>query len=149
MNAIERTGVGWLPRWKELGVVRPQELLMFPRGFIFGVITPLDLVELSSLVTRDSVLLVENLDGICLVCQIRFQWDGVFDNNISQRFQISFELGDMKHIMNSQYPRWYLHLMRRWPILVNDTIQIDVVGASFPLIPTRRTSFIGETRRYT
>jgi hypothetical protein len=102
MNAIERTGVGWLPRWKELGVVRPQELLMFPRGFIFGVITPLDLVELSSLVTRDSVLLVENLDGICLVCQIRFQWDGVFDNNISQRFQISFELGDMKHIMNSR-----------------------------------------------
>jgi hypothetical protein len=75
---------------------------MFPRGFIFGVVIPLDLVESSSLIMCDSVLLVENLDGICLVCQIRFQWDGVFDNNINRRLQTSFELGDMKHIMNSR-----------------------------------------------
>jgi hypothetical protein len=74
---------------------------MFPRGFVFGVVIPLDLVELSSLVVRDLVWLVENLDGMCLVHQIRFQWDGVFDSNISQRLQTSFELGDMKHIMNS------------------------------------------------
>jgi hypothetical protein len=65
--------VGRLPRWKEIGVVGLQELLTFPRGFVFGVIIPLDLVELSSLVACDSVLLVENLDGICLVRQIRFQ----------------------------------------------------------------------------
>jgi hypothetical protein len=62
---------------------------MFPRGFIFGVIIPLDLIEPSSLVARDSVLLVEHLDGICLVCQIRFQWDGVFDNNISRGLHTS------------------------------------------------------------
>jgi hypothetical protein len=74
---------------------------MFPCGFIFRVIILLDIVEPSSLIARDSVLLVEHLDGIYLLCQIRFQWDGVFDNNISQRLQISFELGDMKHIMNS------------------------------------------------
>jgi hypothetical protein len=74
---------------------------MFPCGFIFRVIILLDIVESSSLIARDSVLLVEHLDGICLLCQIRFQWDGVFDNNISQRLQTSFELGDMKHIMNS------------------------------------------------
>jgi hypothetical protein len=55
---------------------------MFPRGFIFGVFVPLDLVEPSSLVAGDSVLLVENLDGIGLVRQIRLQWDGVFDNHI-------------------------------------------------------------------
>jgi hypothetical protein len=94
--------VGWLPQWKKLGVVELQEFLMFPRGFIFRVIIPLDLVELSSLVTCDSVLLVENLDQICLVCQIWFQWDGVFDNNIGRMLHISFELGHMKHIM---YPR--------------------------------------------
>jgi hypothetical protein len=75
---------------------------MFPHGFIFGVVIPLDLVEPSSLIVCGSVLLVENHDGICLVCQIRFQWDGVFDNNISQRLQTSFELGDMKHLMNSR-----------------------------------------------
>jgi hypothetical protein len=75
-------GVGWLPRWKELGVVGPHELLMFPHGFIFRVVISLDLVELISLVACDSVLSVENLDGICLVRQIRFQWDGVFDNYI-------------------------------------------------------------------
>jgi hypothetical protein len=46
---------------------------MFPCGFVFRVIIPLDLVESSSLVVRDSVLLVEHLDGMCLVCQIRFQ----------------------------------------------------------------------------
>jgi hypothetical protein len=74
---------------------------MFPRCFIFEVIIPLDPVEPSSLVTCDSVLLVENLGGICLICQIRFQWDGVFDNHISRRLQTSFELGDMKHIMYS------------------------------------------------
>jgi hypothetical protein len=75
---------------------------MFSRGFIFGVIIPLDLVELSSIVVRDSVLLVEHLDGISLVCQIRFQWDGVFDNNIRRRLQTPFELGDMKHIVHSR-----------------------------------------------
>jgi hypothetical protein len=36
------------------------------------VIVLLDLVEPSSLVTCDSILLVENLDGICVVHQIRF-----------------------------------------------------------------------------
>jgi hypothetical protein len=60
------------------------------------MIIPLDLVELSSLVARDSVLLVEHLHGICLVCQIMFQWDGVLNNHTSQRLQTSFELGDMK-----------------------------------------------------
>jgi hypothetical protein len=39
-------GVGWLPQWKELGVVGLQELLTFPRDFIFRVIIPLDLVVL-------------------------------------------------------------------------------------------------------
>jgi hypothetical protein len=33
-------------------------------------IIPLDLVEPSSLVAHDSVLLVDHVDGICLVCQI-------------------------------------------------------------------------------
>jgi hypothetical protein len=46
---------------------------MFPRGFVFGVIIALNHIELSSLVVRDSVLLVEKLGGICLVCQIWFQ----------------------------------------------------------------------------
>jgi hypothetical protein len=73
---------------------------MLPRGFIFGVIISLDLIEPSSLVACDLVLLAENLGGICLVCQIRFQWDGVFDNNIDRRLQTSFELGDVKHIIN-------------------------------------------------
>jgi hypothetical protein len=59
---------------------------MFPRGFIFGVIIPLYLVEPRSLVACDSVLLVENLDGIGLVGQVGFQWNGVFDNHISRRF---------------------------------------------------------------
>jgi hypothetical protein len=75
---------------------------MLRRGFFFGVIIPLDLVEPGSLVARDSVLLVKNLDGICLLCQIRFQWDGVFNNNIGRRLQTSFELRDIKHIMNSR-----------------------------------------------
>jgi hypothetical protein len=46
--------------------------------------------------------LVENLDGIGLVRQIRFQWDGVFDNHICGRLQTSLELRDMEHIMNPQ-----------------------------------------------
>jgi hypothetical protein len=61
----------------------------------------LNLVEPSSLVTGNSVWLVENLGGICIVCQIRFQWNGIFNDNIGLRLQTSFELGDMKHIMHS------------------------------------------------
>jgi hypothetical protein len=60
---------------------------VFPRGFIFRVIIPFNFVELSSLVARDSILLVENLDGMCLVCQIRFQWDDIFNNNIGRGFR--------------------------------------------------------------
>jgi hypothetical protein len=74
---------------------------MFPHGFIFRMIIPLNLVELSCLVAGDSVLLVKNLGGIRLVCQIQFQWDGIFNDNIGQGLQTSFELGDMKHIMHS------------------------------------------------
>jgi hypothetical protein len=59
---------------------------MFPRVFIFEVIIPLNLVEPSSLVAHDSILLVENLDGMCLVGQIGFEWDGMFDNNIGRMF---------------------------------------------------------------
>jgi hypothetical protein len=62
------------------------EVFIFPRGFIFGVIIPLYLVEPSSLVACDSVSLVENLDGMGLVGHVGFQWNGVFDNHISQRF---------------------------------------------------------------
>jgi hypothetical protein len=101
MNA-KVNGGGWLPRWKELGVVVSQEFLIFPFGFIFEVVIPLDLIESSSLFVCDSVLSAENLDGMCLVCQIRLQWDGVIDNNISRRLQTSFELEDMKHIVNSR-----------------------------------------------
>jgi hypothetical protein len=72
---------------------------MFPRGFVFGVIILLYLVELSSLVAHDSVLLVENLGGTCLVGQVKFQWNGALHNHISRRLQTSFELGDVEHIM--------------------------------------------------
>jgi hypothetical protein len=67
-----------------------------------GVIIPLYLIEPSSLVARESVLLVENLDGMGLVGQVRFQWNGVFNNHTSRRFQTSFVLGDMEHIMYSR-----------------------------------------------
>jgi hypothetical protein len=73
---------------------------MFPRCFIFRVLILLDLVEPSSLVACDSVLLVKNLDRICFVRQIRLQWDGVFNNHVCRRLQTSLELGNVKHIMN-------------------------------------------------
>jgi hypothetical protein len=74
---------------------------MFPRGFILGMIIPLNLAKLCGLIAGDSVLLVQNFGRIELVCQVRLQWDGIFDDKISQGLQTSFELGDMKHIMNS------------------------------------------------
>jgi hypothetical protein len=75
---------------------------MFPRGFIFGMIIPLNLVELSSLAVGDSVLLFKNPGGIHPVCQIRFQWNDIFNDNIGRGLQASFELGDIKHIMHSR-----------------------------------------------
>jgi hypothetical protein len=64
---------------------------MFPRGFLFGVLIPLDLVEPSSLVADDSVLLVENLDGIDLVRQIRFWWDAITTSVGGFRHLLSWE----------------------------------------------------------
>jgi hypothetical protein len=78
VNAPRLTRVGWLPRWGKLRVVGSQEFLMLPRGFIFRVIIPLDLVDPSNFVVCDSVVLVKNLDEISLLCQIWFQWNGVF-----------------------------------------------------------------------
>jgi hypothetical protein len=75
---------------------------MFPRGFIFLVIIPFNLVKPCGLVAGDSVLLVQNLDRIGLVCQVWLQWDGILHNNINQGLQTSFELGDVKHVVNSQ-----------------------------------------------
>jgi hypothetical protein len=46
---------------------------MFPCGIIFGVIIPLYLVDPSSLVVCDSLLLVKILDGMGLVGQVGFQ----------------------------------------------------------------------------
>jgi hypothetical protein len=74
---------------------------MFPRDFIFGLVIPLHFVKLSGLVLSDSVLLVQNLDGMCLVCQVWLQWNGVLNYHIDWRLQTSFELGDMKHVINS------------------------------------------------
>jgi hypothetical protein len=101
LHGCIKVNEGWVvTSMGETQVVGSQEFSTFPCDFVFGVIIPLDLIEPSSLVMCDSVLLVDNLGGVCLVCQIQFQWDGVFDNNISRRLQTSFKLGDMKHIMN-------------------------------------------------
>jgi hypothetical protein len=75
---------------------------MFPRNFIFRVIIPLNLVKLGSLVSSDSVPLVQNLDRMRLVSQVWLQWDGSFNHNISRELQTSFKLGDVKHVVNSQ-----------------------------------------------
>jgi hypothetical protein len=56
---------------------------MFPCGFILGVIIPLNLVKSGSLILSDSVLLVQNLDRMCLVRQVWLQWDDIFNHNIS------------------------------------------------------------------
>jgi hypothetical protein len=48
---------------------------MFPRGFIFGVVISLDLVESGSIIACDSVLLVKNLDGVsCTSNQVPMEW---------------------------------------------------------------------------
>jgi hypothetical protein len=75
---------------------------MFPHGFVFVVMISSYLVELSSHVACDSVLLVKNLDGMGLVGQVGFQWNGLLHNHISRRFQTSFELGDVEHIVYSR-----------------------------------------------
>jgi hypothetical protein len=74
---------------------------MLSCGFIFRVVIQLNLVESSSLVSGDSVLLVEKLGGICLLRQVWLQWDGIFNHNIYQGLQTSFKLGDVKHVVNS------------------------------------------------
>jgi hypothetical protein len=74
---------------------------MFSHGFIFRMIISLNRVKLCGLVAGDSVLLVQNLGRIGLICQVWLQWDGIFDDNISWGHHTSFELGDMKHMMNN------------------------------------------------
>jgi hypothetical protein len=75
---------------------------MFPRGFILRVAIPLNLVKPGSLVLSVVVLLVQNVDRMGLVCQVWFQWDGIFNHTISRGLLTSFELGDMEHVVNSR-----------------------------------------------
>jgi hypothetical protein len=62
------------------------------------MIIPLNLVKPCGLVVGDSVLLVQNLGRIRLLCQVWLQWDGIIDDNISWGLQTSFELGDIKYV---------------------------------------------------
>jgi hypothetical protein len=66
---------------------------MFPRDFVFGVIIPLYLVEPSSLVARDSVLLVDNLDGMGLCDRTTSKMRGLSPKIIS---------GDSRRSKNAQ-----------------------------------------------
>jgi hypothetical protein len=63
------------------------------------MIIPLNLIESNGFLFSDSILLFKNLDGICFVGQVWFQWDGIFHYYINQRLQTSFELGDMEYIV--------------------------------------------------
>jgi hypothetical protein len=65
------------------------------------MIIPLNLIKPGGLVASDSVLLIQDLDGIGLVRQVRLQWDGIFHYHIGWRFQTSLELRDVENIMNS------------------------------------------------
>jgi hypothetical protein len=75
---------------------------MLSLGLIFRVVIPLNLVKLDSLISSDSILLIQNVNGMCLVGQVWLQWDGVFNYNISWGLQKSIKLLDMKHIVHSR-----------------------------------------------
>jgi hypothetical protein len=60
---------------------------------MFRMIIPLNLIEPSSLVAGDSVLLVENPGGICLVRQIKSGSNGMVSS-------MTTSASDFKHLLS-------------------------------------------------
>jgi hypothetical protein len=65
------------------------------------MIVPLSLIELDSLLVCGSILLIQYLDRIALVGQVRLQWNVVFNCHVCWGLQTSFELVQMEYVVHT------------------------------------------------
>jgi hypothetical protein len=51
-----------------------EKIFSLPCCFLYGVVAPLDLVELDRLAPCDMTLLVQDLNRMFRICQVRLEW---------------------------------------------------------------------------
>ena len=56
---------------EKLGIFRFEEIFCFPGSFSFGVITPLDFIEVVGLISSDLGLVIDNLYWMLWINKIR------------------------------------------------------------------------------
>jgi hypothetical protein len=74
-------------RQLEVQMVRTEKVLTFPCCFFYRVVAPLDLVELDRLASCDTTLLVQDLNRMFGICQVRLEWRHFRQYNIHECFQ--------------------------------------------------------------
>jgi hypothetical protein len=60
-----------------------KEVLTFPHCFFFSMIAPLNVEELDNLAPCDTILLIQDLDGVLGIAQIQLEWGHFWQYNIN------------------------------------------------------------------
>ena len=76
------------------------KLLCFPGSFSFGVIAPLDFVEMADLIASDPSLVIHNFDRMLWINKIGLQLQFLYVNKLFWNTEAFPELRDMENIMN-------------------------------------------------
>jgi hypothetical protein len=73
-------------------MAQTKQVIAFPHYFFFSMIAPLNLEELDHLAHRDTLLLIQYLDGVLRICEIRLEWCDVRHYNIHGFLQTLLQL---------------------------------------------------------
>ena len=102
-------------------------------GFFFSMMVPLNLIHFNHLSTHfyhlstsASFFVIQDLDRIFLIREIRFHDDFLLVNNFFGNSNTFLELRYMKYIVDESELRGKLQSVSHWSICFNDLIRSDV-----------------------
>ena len=76
------------------------EFFRLPSSFSLGVITPLHLIEVASVISSDPSLVIDNFYWMLWIDKIGLQLQFLYVNHLFWNTEIFLELRDMKYIIN-------------------------------------------------
>jgi hypothetical protein len=82
-------------------MVRMEEVLTLPSCFFFRVIAPLYLEELDCFMSRDTILLIQNLDWVLEVRQVNLEQFHFRQHDIHRCLQTLLQLQHVEDVVNS------------------------------------------------
>jgi hypothetical protein len=117
LEILEHQGVGAREvtyaslRREKLWILRTKKFSGLQCSLLLRMMAPLNLEESNRSMSRDSVLLIENLHWMLRIRQVGIGGHDVVDNDINERFQAFLQLGDVEHIIHTAKvggsSKWY------------------------------------------